>query len=291
MVSHEIQASNVNNRLSLDRLSCSFDKKELRQLLNILQERLDAAADLEVRNFQQLNQTDDQYEENKKLLRSGFKVLPTLTGQNGLELYGSINEIFDSPNFPDSIRSVYINSEIFLKSRYNYTTRNSFEMFLDFSKPEIFDFTLMPSYRTPNGSNVKVQGTDATWVNGLFHEIQEFMRNHNSSAAWVHGHSIYDMLLWLFGYPVAFWVCFKLSPSLPSINGIGPFLKAAFFVYLFLITLTGFRALFHYARWVFPVVEFRHPKDNSLRHRLIMGSLALGLFGSILYDIIKRVWF
>jgi len=290
MVDQTIQASNVNNRLSLDRLSCLLDKEDLRRLLNILQERLNASAELEVRNFQQLNQTDKQFETNKGLIRSGSKVLLTLTGKSGLELYGSINEVFDSPNFPDSVKSIYINSAIYLKSVYNYTVRNSFEMFLDFSRPGIFDFTLMPSDRTPNGSNVKVQGSDATWVNGLFHEIQEFIRDHKAPATWIHRHSIYDMLLWFFGYPFAFWACFKVSPSLPTINGVGPFLKAALFVYLFLITLTGFRALFHYARWVFPVVEYRHPKGTSLRHRIILGALAFALTASVLYDIIKWIF-
>ena len=280
-----IEGAYVTNRQSLERFSCSFDREELRRFLSILQERLDAAAELEVSNFQQLNQPDEEFENNKTLLRSGFKVRPTLTGQNGQQLYGSLDEIFDSPNFPEAVRSIYVNSEIYLKARYNYTVRNSFEMFLDFSRPEIFDFTLMPSDRTPNGSNVKVNGSDATWVNGVFHEIQQYINDHKAQAPWLHRHTIYDILLWFIGYPIAFWVCFKVAPFLP--HSAGPFLRAALFVYLFVITLVGFRALFHYSRWVFPAVEYRHPRSNPLRHRIILGALSFSLIASVVYDILK----
>lgn len=281
---------NITNRLSLDRVSCSLDKQDLRRFLVLLQERVTAAAELEVANFQQLNQTNEDFGNNKVLLRAGFGIRPTVTGQNGQELYGTVEDVFDSPNFPEVVKSVYINSEIYLKAVYNYTPRNSFEIFFDFSRPEIFDFTLGPSERTPNESKVKVQGSDATWVNGLFHEIQGFINDHKAKAPWLHRHSVYDILLWFVGYPLGFWACFKVSQLFPSFNGAGPFLKAALYVYLFLIALVGLRALFHYGRWVFPAGEYRHPNSKSLRHRAILGALSLGLVGTVLYDILKAVF-
>ena len=53
---------------------------------------------------------------------------------NGKELYGTISEVFDSVNFPENVKSLYINSEIRLKARYNYTPKNHFKLFIDFSK-------------------------------------------------------------------------------------------------------------------------------------------------------------
>ena len=61
-----IEGAYVTNRQSLERFSCSFDREELRRFLSILQERLDAAAELEVSNFQQLNQPDEEFENNKR---------------------------------------------------------------------------------------------------------------------------------------------------------------------------------------------------------------------------------
>jgi hypothetical protein len=48
---------NITNRASLIGISCSFDKDNLRRFLQILQERLNAAAELEVSKFEQGDQT------------------------------------------------------------------------------------------------------------------------------------------------------------------------------------------------------------------------------------------
>lgn len=283
----ESTEQNITNRASLEGISCSFDKPRLRRFLEILQERLSAAAEFEVSKFEKANQSDDEHEANKQLLRDGFIVRPTITGQNGQELYGNITEVFDSPNFPEEIRSVYVNSEIWLRSRYNYVPHNTIELFLDFSRPAIFDFSFLPSQKTPNETNIKVRGIDSTWVNGIFHEADAFIKENSSAAPWLHKHTVYDILVWLFGLPIGFWVCFKASAMLPSAEGGIQFLVAAVYVYLFMATLVGIRALFHYARWVFPIAEFIHPRSKLLVHRAILGALVLALFGSVIYDVAK----
>ena len=180
---------------------------------------------------------------------------------------------------------------IFLKARYNYVVRNSFDLFLDFSRPDVFDFTIMPSHRTPNGSNVSVQGYDATWVHGVFHESQDYFETHRASLRWIHRSSVYDLFLWVVGLPFAFWTCFKVSPLLPHVDStISQFLRSAVYVYLFFIALYGFRALFHYFRWIFPITEFRHPKSNNLAHRAVLSALVMGIVSKVVYDIFKAVF-
>lgn len=280
---------NINTCLARDRVACSLDKSDLRAFLSILQERVDTAAELEIAHFKQNEQTEDQYENNKNEIRLGYKLRPTLTGEDGRELHGTIDEIFDSPNFPESVRSIFLNSSIPLDVVHKFRIRNSVELFLDFSRPAIFDFHLMPSQRTPNESHYRVEGRDTTWVNGLFHEIQSYISSHRSPAPWLHQHSIYDFFLWLIGYPLAFWLCFKVSPFLPNGGKEILFVRAALYVYIFLIALVGLRALFHYARWVFPISEYRHTRNRVLRHRAFLGALSIGLFGTVLYDVIKSV--
>ncbi len=281
---------NITNRLSLESVSCSLSKDDLRRFLAILQERANSSADIEVGNFKQLDQTDEVFEDNKKLLREGFNLRITVTGQNGQELYGLVNEVLDSPNYPESLKNVYIDSETFLKGAYNYVPRNAFSVFFDFSRPDIFDFTIFPSQPTPNETSVRVVGSDATWANGLFHEIRQFLSEHRSSAPWLHRHSIYDGLLWLVGYPFAFWACFKLTPFMPGTGESGPFLNAALYVYIALVVLVGLRALFHYARWVFPIAEYKSSKSGSTGHKTVLVGLTLGIFGSFLYDLLKSVF-
>jgi len=279
----------INTRLARDRVACSFDKTELRAFLSILQQRLDEAAELEIRHFEQNQQSNEEYEHNKNEIRLGYKLRPTVTGEDGRELYGEIEEIFESPNFPEFVKSVYLNSAIPLNTVHKFAVRNFVEVYLDFSRPKIFDFHLMPSQRTPNATNYKVEGTDATWVNGLFHEIQNYIASHRSAAPWLHEHSIYDIFLWLLGYPFGFWLCFKASPFLPDGQNEILFVRAALYVYIFLIALVGLRALFHYARWVFPIAEYRHVRSRVLRHRTILATLSLGIFGTVLYDAIKSI--
>jgi len=281
---------NITNRASLEGISCSFDKDNLRRFLQILQERLNAAAEFEVSKFEQRDQSDEEYEANKQLLRDGFVVRPTVTGQNGQELYGTVNDVFESANFPEEVRSIYVNSEIWLKSRYNYVPHNSVELFFDFSRPEIFDFSFMPSQKTPNETNIKVRGVDSTWVNGIFHEANAFLNDHRAPAPWLHRHSIYDILLWIFGYPVGFWTCFKVSSLLPQAQETMLFLVAAIYVYVFLVALVIIRTLFHYARWVFPLAEYMHPRSKLIRHRAILGVLILALVSGFVYDIIKATF-
>lgn len=279
----------ITTRLTRERVPCSFNKEELRVFLAVLQQRLDAAAEIEVGRFQQNQQTDEEFEHNKELLRQGYKLRPTVIGEDGRELYGRVEDIFDSPNFPEAVRSVYLNSEIPLKAVYNFGVRNSVEVFLDFSKPAIFDFNLMPGLRTPNETNYKVNGVDASWVNGLFHEIQSYMQRKKSIAPWLHEHSVYDFFLWFFGFPIGFWLCFNASPFLPEGKDGVLFLRAALYLYIFLIALVGLRALFHYSRWVFPMVEYRHPRSRMLKHRAVLAALSVGLIVAVMYDMLKAV--
>ena len=278
----------LTNRLSKTQVSASFEKDDLRKLFHLLQERLDNAAELEVARFKKQDQmTNEQYEKAKGILRDGYKLRPTLVGESGQELYGLADEVLSSPNFPDAVKSVYINSAVWLKVRENYATRNAIELFLDFSRPEILNFNLIPSNRTPNNTNFNVQGADATWVNGVFHEIDGFVNGRKAQAPWIHGHTVYDLLLWLFGFPMAFWICFKAARWLPSPEIAGGFLRAALLVYLFLAVLVGFRTLFHYARWVYPIVKYRYPRSAGLRHRALLAVLSLGILTILIYDVAK----
>ena len=281
----------IKSRLTVEHISCSLDRRDLERLLKILQERLVPAAEEEIAYFEKGNQSDEDFEKNKQLLRDGFDLRLTVTGVDGQELYGTVVEVVNSPNFPEAIKSVYINSEHFLQAVHNYLPRNSFEVFLDFSRPGVMDSAILPSNRTPNGSNIKVHGYNATWVNGLFHELQEFIRQRQARCRWLHANSVYDLLVWTLGLPIGFWFCFKFGAILPQIGvAASPFLDAALYVYVFLIVLFGFRALFHYARWVFPIVEYRFPQNQSLKHRAILSALFVGFVGTVGYDIGKWIF-
>jgi hypothetical protein len=206
-----------------------------------------------------------------------------------VKLTGSIETVFGSPDFPDDVASVFFDTSIPLRTAHNFIPRNKCVLYLDFTRPEVFNFTLLPSQETPNQSSVDVEGSDATWVRGVYHEVNSYISDHPSTLRILHRHTTYDLLVWTLGFPLAFWLCFRLSPYVSKATA-SPFLSAALYLYLFLISLSGFRILFHYARWIWPLVEFRGPKNKALRHKVLWSALALSLIGSLLYDLLKAIF-
>ena len=77
---------------------------------------------------------------------------------------------------------------------------------------------------------------------------------------------------------------------LPDGGNAMPFLRAAMYVYIFLMAMVAIRALFHYSRWVFPISEYRHTRSKALRHRAILSALTLGLIGTVLYDVLRAAF-
>src|ERR1700677_2934740 len=165
----------VQHKLTKKISSFAVGKEELKKLYLILQERSNAAGDLEVANYKQEKQTDEEYVANKTKIKESSLLKLTVTGNDGKEIFGTIDDVFDSVVFPEQIKTAYVNSELLLKSNYKYTPRNSFELLLDFSKPDLFDLSFVPSSATPNNSVLKVQGRDTTWVHGVFSEISDFV--------------------------------------------------------------------------------------------------------------------
>ena len=236
----------INIKLLTPIKSLSLGKDELKKLCDILQERADAAAEIEVKeNPKKSEQSSEKYDKSIQRLRDSFKLKVTIVGKNSEELYGYISEVFNNPNFPSDLKSFYVNSETILRVNYNYYPRNRFSLFLDFSKPNIFNFNFMPSYSTPNESILNVQGYDATWANGVFHEIKKFISDKGSLMSKVHNHSIYDIMLWFLGFPLAFRIAYLSSNMVEKIfANINIFVKNAAYFYIFIATLFIFRIIF-----------------------------------------------
>jgi hypothetical protein len=285
----EPRADNLHINQKKQIRSFSTDRGELRKLLEILQERAYAAADIEERHLPKLEgQTDEQYEQTKKDLRAGFRFFVTLSGTDGRKLSGTIEDVFDSPNFPENVKDLFFDSTSPLRTRYNYHPRNKIILFIDFGRPEILNFTILPSQETRNESNIEVSGNDVTWVNGVFQEVVDYISKHPAAASWLHRHTVYDIIVWILGLPLSFWACSMLSNIIEtSLSGHSPFLRAALYVYVFFITLILLRVAFHYARWIWPLTEYRSSKNRSLKHKAVFVAICSSMGLSLLYDVLK----
>jgi len=88
---------------------------------------------------------------------------------------------------------------------------------------------------------------------------------------------------------MCFWICYKNAPKINLVFESN-FATNALYLYAFIASLFIFRVLFHYLRWVCPLVEYR--SNNSLIgiHRIVLGTLALGWFGQFVYDVGKLIF-
>ena len=278
----------LTTELSQKITACAFSREDLKTLCEILQESSRAAAEEEISHYMPLDRPLEQVIADRESLRLGFELKVNVRGMDDKGLFGTIPAVFNSPRFPDKVKSLYIDSELDLRNLYNWSPRNHFELFLDFTKPDLFNLSLSPSISTPNASNILVNGLNSDWVSGVYRKVTDFIKEKRTRRGFFHKHSIYDFLLLLVGLPFAFWMTYKLSGLINSTFGkFSIFVRNGAYVGLFFLMLHLFRTLFVYARWVFPIVEYKGSTNTARKHRYILGSLVIAVFGNFLYDLFK----
>lgn len=278
----------LTTELSQQITACAFSKNDLRILCEILQESSHAAAEEEIANYAPLDRSIEQIFADTEVLRSGFELQVTVRGIDDKVLYGTIPAVFNSPRFPNKVKSLDISSDSDLRNLYKWSPRNRFELLLDFTKPGLFNLSLSPSISTPNESYFLVTGLNSDWVSGVYRKVTDFIKEKKTRRRFFHRHSIYDLLLLLLGIPLAFWMAYKLSGLINSIfGGFSVFVQNGAYVCLFFLMLNLFKILFDYARWIFPIVEYKSSTNTVRKHRYILGCLVIAVFGNFLYDLLK----
>ncbi len=268
--------------------ACAFSKDDLETLCEMLQESSYAAADEEIRYYTPLDRSPEQIRADRETLKLGFELQVTVRGIDDKELFGTISAVFNSPSFPEKVKTLYIDSKLYLKNFHNWSPRNSFELLLDFTKSEILDLSLLPSVSTPNASNVLVTGLNSDWVSGVYRKVTNFVQVRGTRRGFLHWHGIYDLLLFLIGFPLAFWSVYKLSATIDNLfSGLSVFVQNGAYVFLFFIFLQIFRLLFNYAKWVFPTVEYKGQTETASKHRYILSGLIITVVGGLIYDLVK----
>ena len=279
----------LTTELSEQITACAFSKADLQALCEKLQDSSYEAADEEISHYNPIDRSPEQILADKESLRLGFESQVAVRGIDDKVVDGTIPVVFNSPRFPDKVKSLYINSELDLRNLYNWFPRNRFELLLDFAKPG-FNLSLSPSGSTPNASKILVSGRNETWVNGVYHAVMEFVKNRKTRRKFFHRHSVYDLLLACVSLPFAFSIAAKLSGAINSLFGQhSGILKSAAYVYVFYVLLLLFRILFDYARWIFPIVEYKESTDRAQKHRAILAAIVLGVLGNFIYDVFKIV--
>jgi len=268
--------------------ACAFSKEDLKTLCEMLQEANSKALEAEVKHHSPLKPVSEQVQADAEALNSAVELKVTVHSPDEETIYGTIPMVFNSKRFPDKVESLHINSDPDLRELHNWPPRNRFELSLDFTKPEPFNFSLGSSDSTPNNSNIRVTGLNSLWVHGVYSQVENFIKKRKTRRRFFHRHSVYGLILLCGGFPFAFSMAAKLSNLINNLFGeLSGILHSAAQVYVFFIALNLFRALFDYARWIFPLVEYKNPTNTALKHRILLGALVSAVMGNFLTDVVR----
>lgn len=267
--------------------SLAISLADIQRIFERLLVQVNDQADRELNALiQQPNESDADFQARKTDLRVRvFRITVTIDGTAGSSLFGDDVTVFTSPNRPNQIRSVYMTNVNAYKGVVGVKPLNSFELFLDFSKPALLDPNRFVSSPTLNESNLSVGGDRDAWVAAVAEAVNGVLAGHETRRGWMHKAFIYDAGLLLLGIPFGFYVCLKLSGLAGSLFGtVHPFLAAAFYVYVFFLALWAYRVLFGYTKWAFPTVELTDNRDTAKAHRKVWWAIVLGIVGDALWE-------
>jgi hypothetical protein len=273
--------------------SCTLDILYFRKLYEILSTSAEEGASIEIAKVNKLpGQTDEVFEAFKKQAKSLYLVTIQIFDAKGGYIFTESPSIFDESKLPDSItRIIFDNSQRFraaLQREPIHRARITF----DFAKSSIFDFITMPSHATPNNSNIDIIGETETWVHGTYKKVVESLKERGNKGRWLHANNIYDIFLWFVVIPLNLRLLYKINLKLQAnFVGMSTFLKVGIYLYFFVILLYVYRIIFNYARWIFPNIELRTSlQKGAVVHRLLLGTLVLGIATTFLYEIGKVIF-
>jgi lipid-A-disaccharide synthase-like uncharacterized protein len=270
--------------------SSEFDLNYLKDLLALSIEIHKKAVEIEINSLQKKpEQTDEDLNKIKEYCLDVFKLKVSIWGENGEFLVSESSDIFESPNFPSSVKKIVFDNSFDFNYFVKSNPKNHFKIILDFNRIEVFDFTINLSLPTENESSLSVIGEDEGWVESSFQKLKNSLGQHKKHREWLHRGTVYDWVLWFIIFPLSFWNLYKLDNYFAeSFQKSSIVFQTAVFFYLFLIIVLLSRVLFSYCRWVFPYLELEKNGASKMKiHKWFFGVLILGVIIALIKDIVK----
>lgn len=237
-----------------------FKYEDMASLFKTLLEKNHEAQKRESEYIKSLNLTDE-IDKSKDVI-----VQIEIFGKNGLyKITDDISKLTEINK--EYIQKIVIdNSRIYQRST-SFLPQNNFRIVFDFTQPSCWDLISSPTKATDNDSAFEVLGTDKTWVEGVFSEINKDI-NEPKYKFWfrrfIHLANVYDLLLWLFFIPLFLisMLSYDVKISYYLRNHSGG-LIVLFFLYFFGLFLVAFRLLFNSVRSIFSYLEYEPNKHVS----------------------------
>jgi len=264
-----------------------LNKGDLKRLYKIINDK-----QIEIRDrfmpvlAQQQTETSGDFEARKKRVYDTFVTSMTIQRFNGEYLHGNDESFLDEANLPDEIRSIFFSTSS-VPSSIGIPPISRIVVLLDFTRPPLLDFSRLPNLPTPNESNFEVASDSEDTFAGARARLLDFFETRKAKVNWLHGGAIYDIALFVLGFPFALWVVYRASGLLDAAGNLPNILVSAVFVYIFFLSLNLFRMFYLYSRWVFPKVELSDERSSPLRHRGVWAVITLGVCSAAIWDVVK----
>jgi hypothetical protein len=271
--------------------ACTLTLQDLQRLYRIINEKQVALGEMLIdKVYSQLpSETLEQFNQRSRNAKNAFITTVTIAGANGEKVIGPGENIFTSGLIPARMESILYDTSFSPKAILNYTPANRASVFLDFSRPPLLNFVGHPSAPTPNNSNWFVTGDTESWSTSMSARISDFFSERETQVGWLHQSATYDWLLLVLGFPFSLWSAHRLGDAVTKYTALPGILSTAVYIYAFIVALSIFRALFSYARWVFPKIELASERSTVRTHRFIWSGLVLGILAGAAWDFIKAL--
>jgi hypothetical protein len=271
--------------------ACHLMREDLKVLYRLINERQEVYRDkIVAMQTQQPDETPEGFEGRKKRVHGAYVTSVTIAAKNGELLTGNNEQIFDAITYWPDVKSVFFSTQSVPKAVINILPADRITLFLDFTQPPALDFSKLPTLPTSNESNFEIAAVDEAWLTLSKTRLVEFFQRRRSGYDWIHGAAVYDLLLVVIGLPFSVWGTVEIGSIAPSINRMSTFPRVLIYCYVLFASVTVFRVLFSYARWVFPKVEVEiQGQTSSLRHRAAWAVAFGAFFWPALYDAAKAI--
>ena len=264
--------------------ACVFSRDDLLRLYEQLNVKLQEEVEDRLSSISKLPEYPGQdYEALKKEIKDAYKIAITINTINGESLFGTDRNVIDSISSDMEISSIYLSSKSSFEAKFNVPPNNHFSILLDFTKPPVFDLANPVTSPTPNSSAFEVSGENDTWVRAVYDQINSFFELKKTKRSWLHRQGVYDFFLWLVIFPLIAWILLRLSKIYDTIF---PDLHIMFDIvagiYGFVFTVTLYRLIFGYTKWIFPLVELSGAgRGVSRGHRRFWWFLMIGILATV----------
>lgn len=268
--------------------SYTVSLKNVARVFRDLSSAVSEQADLELAQWvKPEGQTDADFAQAKAGVKSqAYKVTVTIIYSDGSSAFGTDAGIFEVSAGGPLISKVYMTNVTAYRAKANLEPANRFQLWFDFSQPPLMDANTVVSGPTPNQSLLQINGDRPGWLAGVERSVlQHIDKRHNVRGA-LHGSFVYDYGLMMIGVPWSLYLCWLAMPWINSNFAELPILQAAVFLYVFVLGIWGYRILFSYFRWAYPVAELAEQDAKPRRHRLFWWGIVITVIGKLFWDLL-----